>query len=79
MVNQLKRVTSVDLLTAEPVTKWEYPHGEAAVIASKQEIVINKVHIGDYPSLKKFAEVLSDAWVEHERLRPKIYTTLAGH
>lgn len=29
--------------------------------------------------LDKYAKIIGDAWTEHEKMKPKIVTTLAGH
>lgn len=37
------------------------------------------LHIGSMPELEAFAQMMSQAWTEHTKLKPKLSTNLSGH
>lgn len=52
------------------------------VVASSRGLYISGHMIGfieNMAELDEFAQVVSDAWVEHLKLKPKLTKTLSGH
>lgn len=48
--------------------------------ASKMGVEIKGTFLVDgEPELQQFAKLMSDAWSEHRRLKPRIETSLSGH
>lgn len=72
--------TKFDSLDGKTVVALTSEDDKFQLKASRSGVMINgELEIEGMQELDQFAKLLSDAWKEHLRLKPKLQSSLSGH